>query len=85
MKLPHVLQVIGWGLTASGGKQSEELKELSVPYVPDGECLQNLREDFKPYFTVDKMCSGYLQNGKSNKKFKNPLIEFRFFKRFKCM
>lgn len=60
----RLTQVTGWGLTVEGSKPSEELKELEVPFIPYGTCYDDLPIDFRRYLTTDKICAGYLQNGK---------------------
>lgn len=40
------------------------LQEVSMPFVPYGQCLSAVPDDFRGYITSDKFCAGRL-NGES--------------------
>ncbi|CAK9825274.1 Modular serine protease [Anthophora retusa] len=54
---------VGWGKTIED-VPSETLQEVNMPYVPYGECLSAVPDDFRGYITSDKFCAGRL-NGSS--------------------
>ena len=53
----------GWGKTIAG-EPSENLQELTMPFVPYNQCLAVVPDDFRGYITSDKFCAGRL-NGSS--------------------
>ncbi|XP_037299562.1 modular serine protease isoform X2 [Manduca sexta] len=52
-------KIAGWGLTASNGTASRELKVVEIPYVDPGVCKEKSVKEFKPFITADKFCAGY--------------------------
>ncbi|CAG9857725.1 unnamed protein product [Phyllotreta striolata] len=56
--------VVGWGYTQSGGQPSDDLKELTVPYKDKATCFKELPPEWaRRYYTYDKMCTGYMNQG----------------------
>ncbi|XP_015438453.1 PREDICTED: suppressor of tumorigenicity 14 protein-like [Dufourea novaeangliae] len=54
---------VGWGKTIHG-VPSENLQEVTMPFVPYDQCLSAVPDDFRGYITSDKFCAGRL-NGSS--------------------
>ncbi|KAL3276513.1 hypothetical protein HHI36_011891 [Cryptolaemus montrouzieri] len=55
--------VTGWGYTIRGGNQSQELKELNLPYVDHTTCYRTVPYDYKKYVKSNKVCAGYRNRG----------------------
>uniref|UniRef100_A0A6P7F7W1 Modular serine protease-like n=1 Tax=Diabrotica virgifera virgifera TaxID=50390 RepID=A0A6P7F7W1_DIAVI len=52
--------VTGWGYTEAGGKPSDTLKEVKIPYKDDATCVAELPTEWSDqYFTNDKFCAGH--------------------------
>ncbi|XP_049765504.1 modular serine protease-like [Schistocerca cancellata] len=51
--------VAGWGYTESGAP-SETLLTTQLPFIEFKQCYKLLPLSFKPYFTPDKFCAGYI-------------------------
>lgn len=49
----------GWGLEASGGLSSPELKYIDLPAIEYNECKQKLSAELQLFITGDKFCAGY--------------------------
>ncbi|XP_017795199.1 PREDICTED: suppressor of tumorigenicity 14 protein homolog [Habropoda laboriosa] len=54
---------VGWGKTIED-VPSETLQEVNMPFVPYGQCLSAVPEEFRGFITSDKFCAGRL-NGSS--------------------
>lgn len=60
--VPHgkMGRVAGWGLTASSGQLSNELKSIELPVVEREACLVSLTRPNRRFVTDDKYCVGFL-------------------------
>ncbi|KAL3276516.1 hypothetical protein HHI36_011893 [Cryptolaemus montrouzieri] len=67
--------VTGWGYTVRGGKQSEVLKELSVPYVDHTKCYQSVPYDYRKYVKSNRICAGYIGKGEIQITLSSYIIE----------
>ncbi|GLV43967.1 modular serine protease [Carabus blaptoides fortunei] len=56
--------IVGWGSTDEGEDSSEELNQLSVPFVNFTQCYESVPENFTRFLTSDKFCAGFT-NGSS--------------------
>ena len=59
-----IAQVTGWGFTVEYKNPSTVLKELRVPIINTKECVKQLAEDYQRFLTHDKLCAGFLDQGK---------------------
>lgn len=50
--------VAGWGLTASGGTSSPELKIIDLPTFDIYDCRNRSTVEYRPLITEDKFCAG---------------------------
>ncbi|XP_066942638.1 trypsin-like [Macrobrachium rosenbergii] len=54
--------VTGWGTTSSGGKQTFELNEVTIPTMSNNEC----RKSYGSYITGNMICAGLPEGGKDS-------------------
>lgn len=57
--------VAGWGLLASDGQPSPELRVLQVPLVATDECAGAMPPNARRFVTPDKFCTGYMRRNVS--------------------
>ncbi|GJQ69595.1 hypothetical protein Trydic_g6689 [Trypoxylus dichotomus] len=58
--------VAGWGFITEGSSPSEVLKKLIVPFKSTDTCRQYMDPDFfQQYYSTDKICAGYKDQGSS--------------------
>lgn len=53
-------RVAGWGLIDPNGDTSSTLKQIDLPVIEREHCSKIFNQDFRPFFTSDKFCAGYL-------------------------
>lgn len=60
------MQVTGWGFTAAGGKESDELKEVDVPFKDEAQCSKELPAEWYDKYAAayDKFCAGHYNESK---------------------
>lgn len=58
----------GWGYTNAGGNESDELKEVDVPFKDEAQCSKELPADWYDRYAAayDKFCAGHYNKSKKS-------------------
>lgn len=71
----------GWGYTNAGGNESDELKEVDVPFKDEAQCSKELPADWYDRYAAayDKFCAGHYNKSKKSRDLITYISIFRIF------